>query len=244
MDDASKWPWLKLEAPLSRKLLIVEDDDATAAYLSNGLSEAGYVVDRAADGRDGLFLATDGRYAALILDRMLPGMDGLAVLAALRAAQITTPVIILSALGTITDRVKGLRAGSEDYLVKPFAFAELLARIESLIRRSTPAPDAPVTRLRCGDLELDLLSRRATRDGQPIALQPRELKLLEYLMRHEDQVVTRTMLLEDVWNFHFDPGTNVVDVHISRLRKKIDEGQTRTLLHTVRGAGYRLSENG
>jgi two-component system OmpR family response regulator len=231
-----------LEARLSRKLLIVEDDEATATYLANALSEAGYTVDRAADGRDGLFLATDGRYAAIVLDRMLPGMDGLAVLAALRAAQIATPVIILSALGTIDDRVKGLRAGSEDYLVKPFAFAELLARIESLIRRSGPAAEAPVTLLECGDLELDLLTRRASRAGKLLTLQPRELKLLEYLLRHKDQVVTRTMLLEDVWNFHFDPSTNVVDVHISRLRKKIDEGQEKPLLHTVRGAGYRLSE--
>ncbi len=229
---------------LSRKLLIVEDDDATADYLTKSLSEAGYVVDRAADGRDGLFLATDGRYATVILDRMLPGMDGLAVLAALRAAQIATPVIILSALGTIEDRVKGLRAGSEDYLVKPFAFAELLARIEALIRRADTATGAPVTMLSCGDLEVDLLSRRATRGGVPIALQPRELKLLEYLLRHKDQVVTRTMLLEDVWNFHFDPSTNVVDVHISRLRKKIDDGQDSPLLHTVRGAGYRLSDRG
>jgi two-component system, OmpR family, response regulator len=233
---------MMLEAHLSRKLLIVEDDEATASYLVNGLSEAGYTVDRAADGRDGLFLATDGRYAAIILDRMLPGMDGLAVLSALRAAQISTPVIILSALGTIDDRVKGLRAGSEDYLVKPFAFAELLARVESLIRRAAVPGDVPVTLLECGDLELDLLTRRATRGGNLLTLQPRELKLLEYLLRHKDQVVTRTMLLEDVWNFHFDPSTNVVDVHISRLRKKIDEGHQQPLLHTVRGAGYRLSE--
>lgn len=233
-----------VEVHLSRKLLIVEDDEAAAGYLVNGLSEAGYTVDRVADGRDGLFLATDGRYAAIILDRMLPGMDGLAVLAALRAAQISTPVLILSALGTIDDRVKGLRAGAEDYLVKPFAFAELQARVESLIRRSTAPADAPITVLQCGDLEVDLLTRRATRAGKVLVLQPRELKLLEYLLRHKDQVVTRTMLLEDVWNFHFDPSTNVVDVHISRLRKKIDEGQENPLLHTVRGAGYRLSESG
>jgi two-component system OmpR family response regulator len=233
-----------VEVHLSRKLLIVEDDEATAGYLVNGLSEAGYTVDRVADGRDGLFLATDGRYAAIILDRMLPGMDGLAVLAALRAAQISTPVLILSALGTIDDRVKGLRAGAEDYLVKPFAFAELQARVESLIRRSTAPSDAPITVLQCGDLEVDLLTRRATRAGKVLVLQPRELKLLEYLLHHKDQVVTRTMLLEDVWNFHFDPSTNVVDVHISRLRKKIDEGQEKPLLHTIRGAGYRLSESG
>jgi two-component system OmpR family response regulator len=223
-------------------LLIIEDDEATAAYLANGLAEAGYVVDRAANGRDGLFLATDGGYAAIILDRMLPEMDGLAVLAALRAAQIATPIIILSALGTIEDRVKGLRAGSEDYLTKPFAFAELLARVENLLRRPVAAGDVPETVLQCGDLQLDLLTRRATRGGQVIALQPRELKLLEYLLRHKDQVVTRTMMLEDVWNFHFDPSTNVVDVHISRLRKKIDEGHAQLLLKTVRGAGYRLSE--
>lgn len=226
---------------MAGKLLIVEDDDATAAYLAKGLTEAGYTVDHAANGRDGLFLGTDEAYAAIILDRMLPGMDGLSVLSALRAANISTPVLILSALGTIEDRVKGLRAGSEDYLVKPFAFAELLARLEGMIRRAATTPEIAATTLQCGDLELDLLSRRASRSGQAIMLQSREFRLLEYLVRRQDQVVTRTMLLEDVWDFHFDPGTNVIDVHISRLRRKIDDGFGQPLLHTVRGAGYMLS---
>ena len=224
------------------KILVVEDDTTTADYIVNGLTQAGLIVDRAADGRDGLFHATDSSYDVIVLDRMLPGMDGLAVLQALRAAQVTTPVIILSALGTVDERLKGLTAGSDDYLTKPFAFAELLARIEAIRRRAGGKGPAIETKLSCADLEMDLLARRVTRAGQRIDLQPREFRLLEYLLQHKEQVVTRTMLLEGVWDYHFDPATNVIDVHISRLRKKIDEGFDKPLLHTVRGAGYRLGE--
>jgi two-component system, OmpR family, response regulator len=220
------------------KLLVIEDDREVAAYIVKGLSESGYVVDVAHEGRDGLFMATSGNYDALIVDRMLPGMDGLAVIAALRSAEIRTPVLILSALGAVDDRVKGLRAGSDDYLVKPFAFAELLARIEALLRRGSGAP--VTTRLKVGELEMDLLARTVYRAGREIELLPREFRLLEFLMRHAGQVVTRTMLLESVWDYHFDPQTNVIDVHVSRLRQKIDKGFGRALLHTVRGAGYRL----
>ena len=223
------------------KILVVEDDATTADFIAKGLSEAGYTPDIAHDGRDGLFQASDGSYDAIVLDRMLPGMDGLAVLAALRAANVTTPVIMLSALASLDERVKGLRAGSDDYLAKPFAFAELLARIEAVRRRASGGETA-VTKLACEDLEMDLLARRTTRGGRKVDLQPREFRLLEYLLRHKDQVVTRTMLLEGVWDYHFDPGTNVIDVHVSRLRKKIDEGGAKPLLHTVRGAGYRLGD--
>jgi len=224
------------------KILVVEDDATTADYIVNGLTEAGLIVDHAADGRDGLFHATDSSYDVIVLDRMLPGMDGIAVLQALRAAQVTTPVIILSALGTVDERLRGLTAGSDDYLTKPFAFAELLARIEAIRRRASAKGPAIETKLTCADLEMDLLARRVTRAGQRIDLQPREFRLLEYLLQHKEQVVTRTMLLEGVWDYHFDPATNVIDVHISRLRKKIDEGFDKPLLHTVRGAGYRLGE--
>jgi two-component system, OmpR family, response regulator len=220
------------------KLLVVEDDRETASYLEKGLFEAGYNVDRACDGREGLFLASSGGYDAIVLDRMLPGMDGLAVIGALRAAEIRTPALILSALGSVDDRVKGLRAGGDDYLVKPFAFSELLARIEAVLRRGAAAPATPV--LRVGDLELDLLARACKRSGKPIELLPREFRLLEYMMRYSGQVVTRTMLLEHVWDYHFDPQTNVIDVHVSRLRQKIDKNFARPLLHTVRGAGYCL----
>jgi two-component system OmpR family response regulator len=228
---------------LTKKILVVEDDPTTADYVASGLEQNGYVVDRAANGRDGLFHATDGNYAAIVLDRMLPGMEGLAVLSALRAAGIQTPVIILSALGSTDERVKGLKAGSDDYLVKPFAFSELLARIEALQRRNPGTPQNVTTRLECADLQMDLLTRRVERAGNRIDLQPREFRLLELLLRNHGQVVTRTMMLEEVWDYHFDPGTNVIDVHISRLRKKIDEGAETPLLHTVRGAGYMLSEN-
>jgi len=224
---------------VGHKILVVEDDEATAQYIAKGLTEEGFVVDRADNGRDGLFHATDGSYACIVLDRMLPGLDGMAVLSALRSAGVETPVIVLSALGSAEDRVAGLTSGSDDYLGKPFAFAELLARIRLLIRRGAVAV-APETVLRCDDLEMDLLARRVRRGGRAIELQPREFRLLEFLLRHHDQVVTRTMLLEGVWDYHFDPGTNVVDVHLSRLRKKVDEGSVRPLLHTVRGAGYRL----
>jgi two-component system OmpR family response regulator len=221
------------------KLLVIEDDREAAAYIVKGLSESGYVVDLAHEGREGLFMASTGNYDALIVDRMLPAMDGLAVVAALRAAEIRTPVLILSALGAVDDRVKGLRAGGDDYLVKPFAFAELLARIEALLRRGSAGPTT--TKLKTGDLEMDLLARSVHRGAQEVELLPREFRLLEFLMRHADQVVTRTMLLENVWDYHFDPQTNVIDVHISRLRQKIDKGFAKPLLHTVRGAGYRLS---
>jgi two-component system OmpR family response regulator len=220
------------------KILIVEDDRETASYLLKGLCESGYTVDRAGDGRDGLYLASSGGYDAIVLDRMLPGMDGLAMLGALRAAEIRTPALILSALGQVDDRVRGLRAGADDYLVKPFAFSELLARLEALLRRGARSPSATV--LRVGDLELDLLTRTVKRRGKPIELLPREFRLLEYLMRNAGHVVTRTMLLEHVWDYHFDPQTNVIDVHISRLRQKIDKSFDRPLLHTVRGAGYCL----
>jgi two-component system OmpR family response regulator len=224
---------------MAHKILIVEDDATTAEFVASGLVEEGFVVDRASNGREGLFLATDGGYQCIVLDRMLPGLDGMAVLAALRGAGIETPVIILSALGSPEDRIKGLTNGSDDYIVKPFTFGELLARIRLLIRRGTPAPAAN-TVLQCGDLEMDLLARRVRRAGRTIELQPREFRLLEFLLRHVDQVVTRTILLEGVWDYHFDPGTNVIDVHLSRLRKKIDEGHERPLLHTVRGVGYRI----
>jgi two-component system OmpR family response regulator len=204
------------------------------------LAQAGCNVDHAANGRDGLFLATTENYDALVVDRMLPGIDGLTVIRTLRASANTTPVLILSALGEVDDRVKGLKAGGDDYLVKPFAFSELLARLEALARRAKTGSDAPATMLRAGDLEMDLLRREVRRAGKPIDLQPREFQLLEFLLRHVGQVVTRTMLLEGVWDYHFDPQTNVIDVHISRLRSKIDKGFERPLLHTVRGAGYRL----
>jgi two-component system, OmpR family, response regulator len=221
------------------KVLVIEDDREAAAYVVKGLGESGYVVDHAAEGREGLFMATDGSYDALVVDRMLPGMDGLTVISALRAAEVRTPALILSALGAVDDRVKGLRAGGDDYLVKPFAFAELLARLEALLRRS--GGNQAKTRLAAGDLEMDLLARKVRRGGREIDLLPREFRLLEFMMRRAGQVVTRTMLLENVWDYHFDPQTNVIDVHVSRLRQKIDKGFDRPLLHTVRGAGYRLA---
>lgn len=224
---------------MGHKLLLVEDDAATAAYIVKGLTEEGFTVDRADNGRDGFFLASDGSYDAVILDRMIPAMDGMAVLGALRAAGLETPVIILSALGAPEDRIAGLTAGSDDYLVKPFTFAELLARVRLLLRKRGPGT-AAVTKLAYDDLEMDLLSRKVRRGVTAVDLQPREFRLLEYFLRHVDQVVTRTMLLEGVWDYHFDPGTNVIDVHVSRLRKKLDDGSERPLLHTVRGAGYRL----
>ncbi len=227
---------------MSYKVLLVEDDATTADYITKGLVEEGFTVDRADNGRDGLFLATEAAHDAIILDRMLPGMDGMAVLAALRAAGIETPVIILSALATADERVKGLTGGSDDYLAKPFAFAELLARLRIILRRG--GGQAPETRLSCGDLEVDLLSRKVKRGARAIELQPREFRLLDYLLRHQGEVVTRTMLLEGVWDYHFDPGTNVIDVHISRLRRKVDEEGESPLIHTIRGAGYRLSEQG
>lgn len=227
---------------MSGRILVIEDDDRLASYVTQGLAEQNFTVDRASNGRDGLFLATEGRHDVIVLDRMLPGMDGMAVLKALRAADVATPVIVLSALADTGDRVEGLTHGADDYLGKPFAFAELLARIQALRRRGDrEANPAMPALLRCGDLELDRLSRQVRRGGQRIAMQPREFKLLEYLMLHADQVVTRTMLLEAVWDYHFDPGTNVIDVHISRLRRKIDDNRPVALLRTVRGAGYMIS---
>jgi two-component system OmpR family response regulator len=222
------------------RILVIEDDKDVASFIRNGLAQAGCKVDLADNGRDGLFLATTESYDALVVDRMLPGIDGLTVIRTLRASSNTTPVLILSALGEVDDRVKGLKAGSDDYLVKPFAFSELLARLEALARRAKSGAEAPATVLKCADLEMDLLRREVRRAGKPIDLQPREFQLLEFLLRHAGQVVTRTMLLEGVWDYHFDPQTNVIDVHISRLRSKIDRGFDRPLLHTVRGAGYRL----
>jgi two-component system OmpR family response regulator len=223
------------------RVLIIEDDTETAAYLRKGLSEAGHVADHAADGPNGLAMAREGVYDALIVDRMLPELDGLSVIQDLRDNRVQTPALILSALGQVSDRVRGLKAGGDDYLVKPFAFSELLARLEALVRRGAAA-DPIVTKLQVGDLEMDLLAREVTRESKPIDLQPREFRLLEYLMRHAGHVVTRTMLLESVWDYHFDPQTNVIDVHISRLRAKIDKGFARPMLHTVRGAGYSLRE--
>lgn len=226
---------------MAGRILVVEDDDRLAEYIVKGLAEHGFTSDRAVDGRDGLFHATDAQYDLVILDRLLPGMDGLAVLKAMRAATIETPVIMLSALGATDDRVDGLMAGADDYLGKPFSFSELLARVHALLRRRNSGATPQQTILRCGNLELDRLSRQVKRGARRLSLQPREFRLLEYLLLHSGEVVTRTMLLEAVWDYHFDPGTNVIDVHISRLRKKLDDGEAVPLLHTVRGAGYRLS---
>ncbi len=220
------------------RVLVIEDDPEVSRYLVKGLRESGYVVDTAMTGPEGLALATGEAYDALIVDRMLPGLDGLALIEALRKSGKTTPVLILSALGEVDQRVRGLRAGGDDYLAKPFSFAELLARLEAVLRRG--AATAPQTVLKIGDLEMDLLSRTVRRGGTEIDLQPREFRLLEYLMRHAGHVVTRTMLLEGVWDYHFDPQTNVIDVHISRLRQKVDKGFPTPLIHTVRGAGYTL----
>ncbi len=218
------------------KVLIVEDDDDAAAYLARGLTEAGHATDVAEDGETGLELALDNDYDVLIVDRMLPRLDGLSLIETLRKKDRQVPILVLSALSQVDDRVKGLRAGGDDYLTKPYAFTELLARVEALARRKQSADFEAVYRV--GDLELDRLSHTVNRAGKPVVLQPREFRLLEYLMRHAGQVVTRTMLLENVWDYHFDPQTNVIDVHISRLRGKIDKAFERPLLHTVRGAGY------
>jgi len=220
------------------RVLVIEDDPEMAAYVARGLREHGHVVDLAATGRDGLFLASDGDHDVLIVDRMLPGLDGIGVVTALRSSGVRAPVLILTALGGVGDRVRGLEAGADDYLVKPFAFAELLARVNALARRP-PLSDSPTT-LRAGDLELNLLKRSVSRAGTPIDLQPREFQLLEFLLRHADRVVTRTMLLEAIWDFHFDPKTNIVETHISRLRTKLAQGGEVDLIHTVRGAGYVL----
>jgi two-component system, OmpR family, response regulator len=224
------------------RILIIEDDRDAAAYLVKAFREAGHSVDHAADGVTGYDLAQEGGYDVAIVDRMPPKMDGLSLIGALRAQKIETPVLILSALGQVDDRVKGLRAGGDDYLAKPYAFSELLARVEVLARRQPKgAPEETVYRL--GDLVLDRLSHKVTRAGEEIALQPREFRLLEYLMQNAGKVVTRTMLLEHVWDYHFDPQTNVIDVHVSRLRAKIDRDFEAPLLHTVRGAGYMIRDS-
>lgn len=220
------------------RVLVIEDDLTVANFITKGLQEAGYVVDHAEDGNKALEYALAEPYDVLIVDRMLPGLNGLKVVEAVRDEGIDTPVLFLSALGDVEDRVDGLKAGGDDYLVKPFALAELLARVEALLRRGRSQGEQ--TQLSVGDLEMDILARKVTRQGQRVYLHPREFKLLEYLMRHAGQVVTRTMLLENVWEYHFDPQTNVIDVHISRLRQKIDKPFDKAILQTVRGAGYRL----
>jgi two-component system OmpR family response regulator len=225
------------------RVLVIEDDKDVAAYLVNGLKESDNVVDHAADGKDGLLLAASESYDVMIIDRMLPSMDGLSIIKTIRATDNHTPVLILSALGDVDDRVEGLRGGGDDYLTKPFSFTELLARLEALVRRGSSSGSEQVTHLSVADLEMDLLARTVKRNGEKIDLQPREFRLLEYLMKHAGQVVTRTMLLEQVWDYHFDPQTNVIDVHISRLRSKIDKDFPKQLLQTVRGAGYILSED-
>ena len=224
------------------KVLLIEDDATASEYLKKALSESGHVVDAVDDGLQGLNRAMQNDYDALIVDRMLPSLDGLSAIETLRKAGRDTPVLIVSALGDVDERVRGLRSGGDDYLVKPYAFAELLARLEVLVQRGGRAGAPAETQLRVADLEIDLLKRSVQRGGNPIDLKPREFQLLEYLMRHAGRVVTRTMILESVWDYHFDPQTNVIDVHISRLRQKIDKGFERPLIRTVRGAGYSLRE--
>ncbi|MEM9469400.1 MAG: response regulator transcription factor [Pseudomonadota bacterium] len=224
------------------RILVIEDDKEVLSYIQKGLEQEGHTVDKAEDGKQGLFLATTENYDVIIVDRMLPELDGLTVLKTLRGSDNNTPAIILSALGDVDDKVKGLRSGGDDYLVKPFAFAELLARIEVLEKRSHMGDGTAETQLNAGDLTLDLLSRKVTRGPESIELQSREFKLLEYLLRHKNQVVTRTMLLENVWDYHFDPQTNVIDVHISRLRSKIDTDAENPIIRTIRGAGYIIED--
>ncbi|GBQ98450.1 two component response regulator [Acetobacter nitrogenifigens DSM 23921 = NBRC 105050] len=222
------------------RILLVEDDPTVRGFVSKGLSEMGHLVEQADNGKDGLFLAVSEKFDVVVLDRMLPGgIDGLRILETLRSQANATPVLILSALADVDDRVAGLKAGGDDYLTKPFAFSELLARVEALGRRGRNE-SAPQTRLEVGGLEMDLLARSVRRDGQKIDLQPREFRLLEFLLRHAGQVVTRTMLLEGVWDYHFDPQTNVIDVHVSRLRQKVDKPFPQPLIHTIRNAGYML----
>lgn len=225
---------------MSRRILLVEDDEETRDYVAKALREVGYTVEATGSGRDGLMHAVRGGFDAMVLDRMLPDLDGLSLLRSSRAAGIRTPAILLTAMSAIDERVRGLRAGADDYMVKPFSFAELSARLEAILRRPHEAP-AEETRLTCGALELDLIARTAHRGGRAIELLPREFQMLEFLMRRQGRVVTRTMLLEGVWDYRFDPRTNVIDVHISRLRRKIDDGTEASLIQTVRGAGYRLT---
>ena len=223
------------------RVFIVEDDQEAAAYMVKGLKESGYVVEHVADGREALYRVAAEAYDVVVVDRMLPSVDGLTIVKTMRSAGHQTPVLILSALGDVDDRVKGLKAGGDDYLVKPYAFAELLARLEALLRRGRS--DAPDTMLKVADLEMDLVGRSVRRAGHVIELKPKEFALLEYLMRHAGHVVTRTMLLENVWDYSFDPQTNVIDVHVSRLRQKIDKGHDKPLLSTIRGAGYSLRDS-
>lgn len=225
------------------KILLVEDNASLAGFVRKGLGEAGHVVDHADNGRDGMFLAASESYDVIIMDRMLPGgIDGLGIIGALRKAANKTPILILSALSDVDERIRGLQSGGDDYLVKPFAFGELMARLDALVRRSQTSESE--TTLVLDDLCVDLLSRKVTRGARTLNLKPREFKLLEYLLRHANQVVTRTMLLENVWDYHFDPQTNVVDVHISRLRQQIDGGAGRPLLKTIRNSGYMLTADG
>jgi two-component system OmpR family response regulator len=220
------------------RVLLIEDDKKLADFVAKGLKERGHVIEISQDGKEGLYLATTESFDVLVVDRMLPKLDGLTIIKTLRGANDKVPVLILSALGEVDDRVIGLKVGGDDYLVKPFSFSELLARLEALHRRRDSESIQTITTLSLEDLEMDLLSRKVTRGGVKIELQPREFKLLKYLVRHQGQVVTRTMLLEDVWSYYFDPQTNVIDVHISRLRSKIDKDFETALIHTVRGAGY------
>ena len=227
------------------KLLLVEDNERVTRFVTKGLAESGHTVDHADNGRDGLFLASGERYDVIIMDRMLPGqIDGLKIIEALRHAGNQTPILILSALSDVDERIRGLRSGGDDYLTKPFAFGELLARLDILARRAQRADAATERCLEVGDLRMDLIARKVQRGSRGISLQPREFKLLEYLMRHAGQVVTRTMMLESVWDYHFDPQTNVIDVHVSKLRQKIDVGAEKPLLRTVRNAGYMIAADG
>jgi two-component system OmpR family response regulator len=225
---------------MSRSVLVVEDDASTADYIAKGLREEGFTVEHVSDGHDALFMATSSEFDAIVMDRMIPGLDGLSVIRAARAAGVRTPILILSAMSHLDEKVKGLRGGGDDYLTKPFGFSELHARLENMIRSRT-AKEVE-TELRCGDLVMDLLTRKVIRAGRPIELLPREFKLLEFLLRNQNRVVTRVMLLERVWDYRFDPHTSIIDTHISRLRKSLEGGFDKPLLHTVRGAGYRLSE--
>ena len=234
--NLTKRPWEGTGKAM--RILVVEDDRDAASWLVKGLKESGHVVDHAADGEQGLAMASDTTYDVLIIDRMLPKLDGLAMTRHLRDQNSKVPILILSALSDVDERVRGLRSGGDDYLAKPYSFAELLARVEGLGTRKLL--DAKDTKLRAMDLELDMMTRTVTRSGKPIALQPREFKLLEFLVRNAGHVVTRTMLLENVWDYHFDPQTNVIDVHVSRLRGKLDRGFDTPLLQTVRGAGYMI----
>jgi len=222
------------------RVLVIEDDSKIASFITKGLEQAGFAVDHAADGEDGLFMATNESYDAAVIDIMLPGRDGLSIIAAMRQAKLATPVIILSAKHSVEDRIQGLQTGGDDYLVKPFTFAELLARVQALIRRSSRVTEP--NRLTVGGLSVDLITRETVRSGQTIELQPREFSLLEYLMRHSGRVVSKTMILEHIWNYHFDPQTNVVDVLVCRLRNKIDRDYEQKLIHTIRGVGYVIKD--